>query len=246
MLIGTANVAELAKSAPTIDRFLEAPVALSGAAWFQMTAEMRNAAREAVLPPSLHPTVPAVLSLQAASVRDSPWGPYAMAFVRIGCRSGVRARGFSTGMIVSTERACAGLRDTFGFPARIGDVRVRHGYSGVEVVVIASGKRVLDVSALDAEPMSAEDVQYTGTLNLAHTPRGVRLVQVEIEHTSRQVERLKPKLDAFDGAAWGNALLDPYFPVSASLALGDVVIPPVRFVCRPDELAFTGTEVVSN
>ena len=50
---------------------------------------------------------------------------------------------------------------------------------------------------------------------------------------------------AFDGAAWGDARVQPVFPVSASLAVADITIPRVRFVCRPDVLAFDGTEAVS-
>ena len=90
--------------------------------------------------------------------------------------------------------------------------------------------------------MDVDDVQYTGTMNLAHTPNGLRLVQLEADHTATRVERLTARLEAFDAAAWGNALLDPYFVVSSSLALEEIVMPQLRFVCSPDELAFTATE----
>jgi hypothetical protein len=33
--------------------------------------------------------------------------------------------------------------------------------------------------------------------------------------------------------------------VSASIAVEQVTFPAIRFVCRPDELAFTGTETVA-
>jgi hypothetical protein len=245
VLIGTASVAELAAAAPTIERFVAEPIVLGEATWFQMTAEMRNGAREAVLPPSLHPTVPPVLSIQAARVKESPWGEFALVLVRVGCRSGVRARGFTTAMLVSNEAACAGLRNGLGFPARVANVVIAHGYAGVSVDVMLHGRLVLAAAGIDPEPMSPDDVQYTGSLNLAHTPRGLRLVQVEMDHASRQVERVRTTLRAFDAAALGNPLLDPYYVVSGSVAVGDVTIPPVRFVCRPDELAFTGTEPVS-
>jgi hypothetical protein len=32
--------------------------------------------------------------------------------------------------------------------------------------------------------------------------------------------------------------------VSATVAVADVVVPRLRYVCRPDELAFTGTETL--
>jgi len=51
-------------------------------------------------------------------------------------------------------------------------------------------------------------------------------------------------LDAAIGEK-ARALLDPYLVVSSSLALETVTFPPIRFVCKVDELAFTGTEAVA-
>jgi len=58
-------------------------------------AEMRKSAREAVLPPSLHPTIPPALSIQVWRVAESPWGAFHWALTRISCRSGVRCARFS-------------------------------------------------------------------------------------------------------------------------------------------------------
>lgn len=245
MLTGTADVDALLGGAATIEQFSGDAVTLEGVTCLQVTAEMRNRAREAVLPPSLHPTIPPALSLQVWDVRESLWGPFVLAFARVSCRSGVRARGFTTAAVVSTDAACVGLRSTFGFPARVAEPGLRVTYLGAEVSVKDGGREILGVRALDPEPMGADDVQYTGTLTLCHTPLGVRLVQVEAHHDASRVERLKAELTAFDAAAWGNPLLDPYFVVSASVASETVTLPPVRFVCRTDELAFTGTEAVA-
>jgi hypothetical protein len=85
-------------------------------------------------------------------------------------------------------------------------------------------------------------VLYSVTLNLAETPRGPRLLQVEPEYAVRRAERLRPRLLSFHPEGWGDRHLDPYHPVSASVASAHLVIPRMRFVCRPDVLAFTGTE----
>ncbi len=248
MLAGTASIATLMQLQPTatIDRFPTEPVLLNNVVCFQMTAEMRNRAREAVLPPSLHPTIPAALSLQIWDVGSSPWGAFRLAFVRAACRSGVRARGFTLGAFASSAQACDALRGHFGFPARPADVVFRQGYDGVDASVTFGGVEILRVAALDPEPMDVHDVQYTGTLNLAQTPNGIRLVQVEADHTATRVERLTAQLLTFDAQAWGNALLDPYVVVSASLAVETIVFPPMRFVCKADELAFTGTEPIAS
>lgn len=246
MLVGTADSTELARAlaTATVREFATESIRIGGVTCFQMTAEMRNRAREAVLPPSLHPTIPPALSLQVWDVSESPWGSFRIAICRVSCRSGVRARGFTTAAFVSTAGACDGLRSTFGFPARVADVRFRHGYDGVDASVLVDDRPILRVNAIDPEPMDVNDVQYTGTLNLAQTPNGLRLVQLEADHEATRVERLRARLLAFDGAAWGNALLEPAFVVSSSLASESVVFPPIRFVCKPDELAFTGTESV--
>ena len=246
MLVGTARVEQLlqAQATATIDAFGVEAIRFDDVACLQMTAEMRNRAREAVLPASLHPTVPAALSLQVWSVSASPWGPFRMAVARAACRSGVRARGFTLAAFASSATACVALRDHFGFPAREATVNVRHGYDGVDASVAFGGREILRVRAIDPQPMGVDDVQYTGTLNLAHTPNGLRLVQLEADHVATRIERLSAQLAAFDAAAWGSALLDPYLVVSASLAHETVTFPPIRFVCKTDELAFTGTEAV--
>ena len=249
MLVGTASIEALMQFQPTatIDRFASEPFQFDDVACLQMTAEMRNRAREAVLPPSLHPTIPAALSLQVWSVGRSAWGAFRLALVRAACRSGVRARGFTLGAYTSSAESCEAMRNHFGFPARHADVALRRGYDGVDASVIVGGVEILRVHALDPDPMDTGDVQYTGTLNLARTPNGTRLVQLEADHTATRVERLTARLLKFDSAAWGNPLLDPYVVVSASLASETIVFPPVRFVCKVDELAFTGTEaIVSN
>ena len=60
----------------------------------------------------------------------------------------------------------------------------------------------------------------------------------------QRIERLTARLLHFDATAWGNPLLDPYNVVSSSLAAETIVFPPLRFVCKADELAFTGTETI--
>lgn len=244
MLIGTADLAQLAEGAPTITAFLREPVRLNGVECFQITAEMRNSAREAVLPPALHPTIPAALSVQAWNVSDSPWGTFSLAFCRVSCRSGVRARGFTTAAVIDNPAAAGALRDHFGYPCRLGEVQLARHYDGVDLMVTADGRPILILSAIDPLPLGLDDVQYTGSLNLAHTVQGLRLVQVEASHEANRVERLRARITRFDGAGWGNALLDPYRVVASSIALEDVQLAPVRFQCKPDELAFTGTEPV--
>lgn len=244
MLCGTAEVTDLAETAATVPAFASEPIRLADVTCFQLTAEMKNSARESQLPPGLHPTIPAALVLQAFEVGTSPWGAFRLVVVRVSCRSGVRARGFTRSAVASTGKAAEGLRTQRGFPAVRADIGFRHGYDGVSISVQRDGGCVLAVEAIDPEPMALDDVQYTGTLNLAHTPLGLRLMQVEMDTTIQRVERLTARIEAFEGATFGDARLDPVRVIAASVVTMDAEFPPVRFVCKPDELAFTGTESV--
>ncbi len=244
MIRGTADLLELARNAPDIGSYPADMVLLNDVVCLQATMEMRNSAREAVLPTSLHPTIPASMSVQVWKVGDSPWGAFAFAMTRISCRSGVRARGFVSAAFATTPAATRALRNHYGFPIQLADVTLQHNYSGASAQVRWNERVVLDLRGVDPEPMGHDDVQYTGSLTLANTPNGLRLVQVEADYHSTQVERLRPTLHTFSGADWGNALLVPACTVSASVALAAIELPPIRFVCRADELAFTGTESV--
>jgi hypothetical protein len=245
MLTGTADVDLLAVAAPTISAYFAESVVLHDVVLFQMVMEMRNGAREQVLPPSLHPTVPPTLSMQIWQVGDSPWDGFRMAVARVSCRGGVRARGFTTGVAASTPAAVQGLRENLGYPARQAEIAFLASYSGVQAAVSEAAGETFRASAIDPMPLGPDDVQYTGTLNLAHVPTGLRLVQAEFHVEPRRVERLKARLQSFVPAAWGDERLDPYHVVAASLATGTVTFPPLRFLLRPNELAFTGTESIT-
>ena len=70
MLVGTAAVETLAADAAIIKDYFTEAIEFTDVVCLQMTLEMRNRAREAVLPPGLHTTVPATLSLQAWAVNQ--------------------------------------------------------------------------------------------------------------------------------------------------------------------------------
>jgi len=246
MLRGNADLAQLELAAPAVDAFSTEAVALTDIVCFQLNAELPEAAREAVLPPALHPTIPAAMSLQVFRVGGSAWGPFNMALLRVSCRSGVRARGFSLAGIADSAAAVAGLRAQLGFPLREGRVRLRHGYDATEIAVQTERGTIAAVKAVDPEPMGQNDVQFTGTLNAARTPRGLRLLQVESQCQPDQAERLRAGPLQFDGAGWGEPLLQPTLVIAAAVVVApEWLLPPLRFVCKADELAFTGTEEVS-
>ena len=244
MLVGVADPAALATRAATMPDFATDAVELPGASVFQALFELRVTAREAVLPPALHPTNPPLLVVLAWDCPESPWGPFTITQLRVSCRSGVRPRGFVAACVASNRAASDALGTRWGFPAVGGDVSLRRHYDGAELDVALGSRTVLEVRALDPDPLAPGDVQYTVGLNLARTPRGLRLIQVEPEYAVTRAERLRPQLLSFDPPAFDTPLLAPASAVSASIAAATITIPRLRFACRPDVLAFEGTESV--
>jgi hypothetical protein len=245
MLIGTANIDELAARAPVMETLdVGEPVVCEQADVLQVLYEIATPQRDAMLPPALHPTDPPIVTWLFYRCPASPWGSFAMAQTRIECRSGLRLRAFLVSAVVDNAIAAAALGQRWGFILQAGRIELQRYYDSTRAAVISNGTTILDILVSDPEPLSAADLQYVANMNLAHTSHGVRLVQVEPRYQVHRVERGRPRLLAFDGAAWGDARIQPVYPVSASLAVADITLPRIRFVCRPDVLAFEGTEAV--
>ncbi|HVM65614.1 MAG TPA: hypothetical protein VMU14_12185 [Acidimicrobiales bacterium] len=242
MLTGTADPEALATAAPRMTTLAAAPVRLGGVEVLQAAFELPYACREPLLPPGLHPTTPPLLVLLAWQVAESPWGAFALAQARVSCRSGVRPRGLVTRCVADNPDAVTALAGDWGLPAGLGAVALRRGYDRVELHVARDGAPVLDLVASAPDPLRPGDAQFTVTTTLARTPKGLRLVQLEPEYELDRVERVRPRLDAFHGEAWGLHGVVPRAPVAAVVGVGGIVIPSVRFVSRPDVNAFEGTE----
>jgi hypothetical protein len=249
MLSGTSGIDELTDGIATLASFDTEAVVLPGARVFQSLWEIAIGGRQSSLPPALHPTNPPTFVLQVWECPQSPWGAFRLAQGRVGCRSGLRPRGMVQGCVCDNPSAADALRRRWGFPARVGAVELHHGYDEVMVAGSRDGVEVIAMRAADPVPLDISDVAYTTTVALAHTPRGLRLVQIDVDVTPTRVERLRPRVEGSRFGAgpggWLHPSVRPIHPVSASIALGDVALQRLRFVCQPDELAFTGTEPVA-
>jgi hypothetical protein len=244
MLIGIADIDALASRAPTLPTLDGEAVTITGADVLYAVYEIGHEGREALLPPALHPTEPPHATFTFIRAAETEFGPLEMALLRIGCRSGSRPRGFAIGCFVDNVEAGRALRDRFGLPVASAEIKLRPSYSGGDASVRLDGRPILHMAVGKPYALSGSDVQYTNTMTLAHTPVGLRLVQVDLAYTVHHAERCTPRLESFDAAAWGSPLVRPVYPVSASVARADLTIPRLRFLCRPDVMAFEGTEPI--
>ena len=57
-------------------------------------------------------------------------------------------------------------------------------------------------------------------------------------------QRGLPLVLEFDPAGWDYERSEPVYPVSAATFRADITLPNLRFLCKPGEMGFTGTEVI--
>ena len=233
MLQGTASLDPA--GCPEVAAPATEPLALPGCDVLLVAWEIWAEGRDARFPPALHPVNPPVVQWLFVRAPESVHGPFTLAEARLLCRSGLRTRGLHVAAWVDSEPVAEVLRAGWGYRATVADVSLSRRFDGT------SGRvgGVLDVGHTMPTRLSNDDVQHTASMHPVRLERGVRLLQVERDVEVQQAERGTPYL-----RAWADDDIRPSFPVSASSALADVTLKPVRFVCRPDVWAFEGTEAL--
>ena len=244
MLVGSGDPKRLEEGAPTVEKLETEAVAFSGADVLQVLCEMESGPMCEMLPPSLHPSLPPIVNWGVYRLPSTPWGPVHLAQTRIQCRSGLRPRGLLVSAVCDVEEAATELANRFGYRVQHGDIDFETGYAGTHAEVEVDGETILSLGLRDPTVLPHADVQYVSSLHPAHSPRGFRLLQIDLAHLISGAARGVPVIDHFDAEAWGEARIRPSYAVSASLAHAHLTLQPLRFVCRADVSAFEGTEPV--
>src|SRR5258706_4991089 len=174
MLFGTADLDALAIGAPRMERLDTEPLVLAGAWVLQVTYEMSATVREALLPPGLHPTDPPLVSWRILRAAGGPLGPFALAELRIECRSGLRPRGFLVASVVDSVEAGGALAARWGYRWREGRIALGRHYDAVRGTVALRDETILDVALLDPDPLRPHDVPFPAGMHLSPPPRGPR------------------------------------------------------------------------
>jgi hypothetical protein len=255
-LAGSLDIRPLVEGAPEVvldDRELK----VDDVDILHVLYEVRVDDRESLVPPALNPTIPPVISLLVYRAKDSSFGPFALAQLRLTARSGVRPRAYLVSARCDNPAISEVLACSWGFRIAPGAVALRRFHDRVDCTVRVdddsgargSGREILSMSLVDPVPVTGHDVQYPPGMHLARVRRdGVlvpRIVQVDCEYEFRRADRGRPELVSFDAGAWGDERLVPDLAVSASFAACDMTIANVRYLCNPDIPAAEGTEKVS-
>lgn len=245
MLVGSGDVERLARRAPELASFTAEPLTLPGVEVMQAVFELEGQGIESYFPPGLHPTLPVLAVFAFWRATAGPLGAFTLAQLRLSCRSGARPRQLLFAAFCEGEAARAELNARFAFGARPAAVSLARFYDRVDAAIALDGRKVLELRAKAPLPLAPGDLQFFASAHPARTPKGLRLVQVDAEYEIVRAERARPELAAFDAAAFGDATLRPAHPVAAFVALGEITLGRIRYVLRPDVLAFEGTETVA-
>lgn len=245
-IAGTLDLAERIASAPVVSALAQAPVVLERAEILHVMYEIESSHIDDMLPPALHRTDPPIVTILAIKASDSALGTFTFVQARVGCRAGVRPRGFVTGGYI--DSATPALAERWGFSLREADVALDPHYHDVAATVAIEGRPILQMSLVDPTPLSGAEIQFAASMHPARVQRdgaaAPRLVQVDPELIFYRAARGTPRLDVFEADAWGEARIKPVYPVSAWYALCDLSLPRVRYICDPDIPALQGTEEV--
>lgn len=246
--LGKLDVKSFANPISEIHGYRTERWTLKGARILALNFEMDDEPADNLLPPAMHPSIPACAILNVATYADSPVGAFAIAEVRVAGRAGVRPRSFVLKSVVNNGAAARELAQRWGYPATFGDVSIRLRYDRVVGRVVADGKTVLEVELLDGDLISGANIQYVASMHLARNKEDGKLVLVQIdpEYVFHRAERGRPRIVTFDAAAWGTGgHMKLTNPIAASFAACDVTMPKIRFICDPEKPAFQGTTKVA-
>lgn len=242
MLTGTANPDERAARAPTVDSLDTDSLVLAGVNVLQVICEIDSEDMCELLPPALHPTLPPAVGWLVWDCPQTPWGPMRLAQTRIECRSGTRPRGLLSHAICNNERAASALEQRWGFSVGAGEIDFRRSYDEIQCRVYRDDETLLEIGLRAPRPLEVGSIQFVAGMHPAHTPNGFRLLQCDPSYAETESQTGTPIVEEFESDAWGDERIEPVYPVSAAFSCAEITLPKLRFLCRPGEMAFSGTE----
>ena len=244
MLFGTGSSDPIAKRAPRVGSLDTAPLTLPGVELLRVTFEIARRDAESFIPPALQLTRPPLVVWSVYRCKQGPLGPFCLAETQLTCRSGVRSRTYLLGGAVDSEKAASALCEGWGFDPRIADVELFQGFDRVDASVTLDGRTILDVSMRDPVPLDATAIHFATSMHPAHTPKGLRLLQIDATYQVQRNERGRAFVGCFSADDWNEPRVRPTLPVAATYSTVDLTLAKLRFMGRPEANAFEGTESV--
>ena len=121
-LAGSLDIRPLVDGSPEVVLDEDASLRVSDVDILQVLYEVRVADRESLVPPALNPTIPPVISFLVYRAKESAFGPFALAQLRLTARSGVRPRAYLISARCDNPALSDLLARSWGFRVTPGDI----------------------------------------------------------------------------------------------------------------------------
>jgi hypothetical protein len=229
MLQGTADIEELGRRAPFVTIDPGKSIHLGNVQWLQFTYEIPGD-RQSLLPPTLTPTTPSILTLQLWRAAGGDLGEFGLAQARVSCRAGMRIRTFLLQSVIDGQRAADALKSNFGYRSTAGAVSILQRSDKISAHVLSDGRCVAEGELTGLRSLEPGALQHIENMQLANTADGLKLIQVEPEITTNSLLRGQPSLSTFDSEFWqipGRMLKSPVIGASAQTQM---TLMPIRYI----------------
>lgn len=228
--------------APTLTEFNGSTLKVDEADVHYCLLEIPAAQAIAALPPGVHPCIPGVMAALHYHCPASDIGAFDLITTAVLCRSAAKHRMMTLSAFTNSARALSFLRDGWGYPLVLADVKLSINYDRVRSLVSQQGKALLEV--VTDSPLAltgpGASVRYAQTLNRAHTPLGSKLVQVDVSYDFKRSARGVPQFSTYESAAMNDPNPTPRYPVSGTLVRANISFDAVRFLADPATTAEAG------
>ncbi|MEW5713779.1 MULTISPECIES: acetoacetate decarboxylase family protein [Pseudomonas] len=214
------------------DAVLDGDISFGSAQIYYSLFEFPVAQALALLPASVHPCIPGVVGVTFWNVIEGPLGPFEVALVGVACRTGIKPRHLIHAAFASTPQAVNWLRDHFGFPARLADVRLRESHDRILGSVVENGVNVLEVETQALLPIVGGNsfIKVSPPIAVVTGANGPELQQFEASYDFKRVLRGVPRITAWQPNALNRPQLQvPTHVISGAHALVDFTVHPPRY-----------------
>ncbi len=231
LLYGERDPATVAINMVALDPTSTGTITIPDAEIAYSLFEIRMRDAQALLPPSLHPSVPALIGVTFIRARGGPLGAFNLAYCGIACRTGIKPRHYIQSAFADCNQASEFFTTRYGFPCQTATIELRESYDRIHGRVETEGGCVLETTAVDCVPLvgSGAMVKYSPPLNVTQVGGQAALVQFEAAYDFKRVLRGKPALNTFDSAVVGEDQPRPNHAISGTFAVVDLHLMPVRF-----------------
>lgn len=245
---GKLDVAAWAKSAALIDGYGTQAWVLKAAQVLEFRQEIDDQPADALLPPALHPAMPAYATFAVMRFPESPLGPFAVGEIRVVGRAGGRPLAFVLKTYCDNEAARRELAARWGYPVAPAEINLALLHYEIAARVVAEGRTVLELRLPDRRPLPGTHLQPLPSATLARTHDGkLTLVQVDIETIFAQSEGGNGATLRFEADAFRTQeRLKPINPMSAAFATVDLTLGRIQMIYDPEKPGETGTTFVGD